>query len=84
MSLAVIKKYANLYSISTRMTIRQNYTLFFSLKSPYSPSSLFLLVIESQEKINGMGIIFNFGMKWVSGEIYTGREGEGEKDWKLD
>lgn len=32
MSLAVIKKYANLYSIYNRKTIKQNYTLFFSVR----------------------------------------------------
>lgn len=64
MSLAVIKKYANLYSIYTRMTIKQNYTLFFFPENRHILCSAVLsLVIESQGKINGMGIIFNFRMK---------------------
>jgi len=62
------------------MTVIENYTLFFSLKiTLFSFSLLLLPFIESQEKINGMGIIFNFGVKWVSGEICTGKQGKEKK-----
>lgn len=51
MSLAVIKKYANLYSICTRMTIKQNYTLFFSLKiTIFSLPHSFCLLLNHKKR----------------------------------
>lgn len=57
------------------MTLKQNYTLFFSLKVPiFSLPYSFRLLLNDKKKINGMDVIFNSGLKWVSGEICTGKE----------
>lgn len=75
MSLRVIKKYSNLYSVCIRMTLKQNYTLFFSLKVPiFSLPYSFCLLLNDKKKINGVDVIFNSGLKWVSGERCTGKE----------
>lgn len=59
------------------------------LRSPFSKhhiliSLVFLAVIESQRKRNGMGIIFNFGVKWVLGEICTGKQGKEQMELNIN
>lgn len=66
------------YSVCIEKTIKQNYVVLLC-EINYIPSMSFLLsFIESQGKINALGIIFNFGVKWASGEKHreAGRETE--------
>lgn len=86
MSPAVIKNYTNIVYIQVAtQRISNKMTDCTSVKdSLYSFCVFLLLAIESEEKINGNRIIFNFRMKRVSEEKYIGRKGDREKDWKLD
>lgn len=71
MSLAVIKKYATLpcciFCLHWK-TIKQHCVVLLCEISCIPSMSFFLSFIESQGKINALGIIFNFGVKWASGE----------------
>lgn len=82
-TLSIIKNYPNLYLICTFFFFSKKMTRSSFLKTiVFSfPSSFF---IESQGKINGMGIIFNLGVKWVSGEIRTGKQGKEQMELNIN
>lgn len=67
------------YSVCFGKTIKENHVVLLH-EINYIPSvSFFLPVIESQGKINASGIIFNFGVKWASGEKHREERRETER-----
>lgn len=70
--------YCAVYSVCIGKTIKQN-CIVLLCEINYIPSMSFLLsFIESQGKINALGIIFNFGVKWAS------REKHREAGWETE
>lgn len=71
------------YSVCIEKTIKQNYVVLLC-EINYIPSmSFFLSFIESQGKINALGIIFNLESNEPP-ERNTGRRAGRRKDWKLN